>query len=60
MLLENFEELSRDRTNGVYTNYDNLLKLIMMEIKRVTAFSVDCLTKIINIAVGWFLCDRLL
>lgn len=60
MLLESFEELSRGRTNGVYTNYDNLLKIIMLGIKRVIAFSVGCLTKIMNIAVGCLLCDRLL
>lgn len=60
MLLESFEELSRGRTNGVYTNYDNLLKIIMLGIKRVIVFSVGCLTKIMNIAVGCLLCDRLL
>lgn len=46
--------------NGAYTDYDNLLKLIMAEIRRATAFSIDCLTKIMNIAVGCLFCDRLL
>lgn len=42
--MESFEQLARDRMNGTYTDYDNLLKLIMTEIKRATAFSVGCLT----------------
>jgi len=47
------EELTRNRTNRVYTDYDKVVsELILTEKLRVSDFSVGCLASILNVAVG--------